>query len=654
MAENKKSKNSSSKAEKAVKAAKDPANEAVETVETAAGDIADTAADTIETAAESAPEAAENIIESISGEPEISGDALPDASGEAAVVPELTPKEKLLLFWNNYGKKGVKVLSYLIPLAIFIAVVALMVYYITVAYKKEFHADCTDTIMWANASIEGDAVYDKDFGYACFLPFGINVPMQLFIHWFGLSMKAHIWGMMTYFILLTGFFCLMLSEMHWDIRAICLGASGMLAMTTSSQKMREIFWQHTIYYSLGILFIVIGLFLYFRIMNLAERQRKLGTASNKAKINFLRILIAFVILLVFIMFTATDGISALSIFAAPFVGAVFIEHFVDTNNKIISKKSLITVVSVGLFGLMIILGGKLNEKWVGDLVAGYAQANSNFSPMGDWTEHYHSFPLAWIKLNGVKDMGGVPLNEKEGVTNLIYIASAMILLVMPIIATFFYPKFKKSRDAKMLRIAIWMHWAAFGINLLGYIIGVIAAADWRLTPAIGTSLIISILFIHWAIANKTNASRIVAILAIPMVMVSYLNMKEIKKMPKDGYTENNLYGLTEFLEDEGLSYGYATFWNANAITLLSDSNVKVRDVNIDQNGVSKRIYQSSENWYKDQEDQEDYFLLTNPYEYQTLMDIQSPLLNEAMETKSVFVNNTEYKVLVFDHNIIYY
>ncbi|MCR4860992.1 MAG: hypothetical protein K5884_00020, partial [Ruminococcus sp.] len=124
--------------------------------------------------------------------------------------------------------------------------------------------------------------------------------------------------------------------------------------------------------------------------------------------------------------------------------------------------------------------------------------------------------------------------------------------------------------------------------------------------------------------------------------------------PKDGYTENNLYGLTEFLEDEGLSYGYATFWNANAITLLSDSNVKVRDVNIDQNGVSKRIYQSSENWYLDQEGQKDYFLLTNPYEYQTLMDIQSPLLNEAMETKSVFVNNTEYKVLVFDHNIIYY
>ena len=612
------------------------------------------------------PEKAKELPEQADKDTETEAPAAEETAKEAAASAEdasPTPaaadaapvsfKEKLKLFGDKYGSKAVKFVSYLIPIGIFLAVITLMVYYITVAYKKEFHADCTDTIIWANASIEGGAVYDKDFTYACFLPFGMNVIMQPLIGIFGLSMKAHIWGMMSYFILLTGFFCLMLKEMHWDIRAICLAGSAMLAMTVSSQKLREIFWQHTIYYTLGILFIVIGLFMYFHFLNLSDKHRKLKPQSQKSNINFLRMLITFVCLSVFIMLTATDGISALSIFAVPFVGAVFAEYFVDTENKLVCKKSVRTLLSIGVFGLMIILGGKLNAHWMGDMKAGYQDANSVYSPMNTWTDHVHSFPIAWLRLNGVEDMGGQRLDEKEGFTNLIYIAAALILLVLPIIATFFYPKFKGAKDARMLRIMVWMHWASSGIVLMGYIIGVISGADWRITPVIGTSLILSIFFVHWAVANKTSASRVIAVLSIPIIMVSIMNMKELKKMPKDGYKENNLFGIAEFLEDEGLSYGYATFWNANSITLISDSKVKVRDVNIDQNGVTERDYQSSKNWYKDQEGQKDYFLLTNPPEYQTLLDIQSPLLNEAIETKSVFVNNTEYRVLVFDHNIIY-
>ncbi len=575
---------------------------------------------------------------------------------------EEQPENKFKLFLNGlrnafaFVKKCiptiVKILSYVIPIIIFLYVIGIVTYYITSAYRGEFHSDCTDTIMWANASVESGSVYDKDFSYACFLPFGINVIMQPLIMLFGLTMKAHIGGMMGYFILLIVFFCLMLKEMHWNIRAICLAGSLFLSMTLSTKKLREIFWQHTIYYTLGILFIVIGLYLYFHILNVSQKLHSISPGQRKRKRTILRLILTFVILSVFVMFTATDGISALSIFAVPFVGAIFAEFFVDNRNDIISKKALKTFLAIICFGVMIILGIKLNGKWMGDMVAGYQDANSIFSEMNTWTDHIHNFPFAWMKLNGVQDLSHIRLSSKEGIVNLLYMAASLIMLVMPIIATCFYAKFKDAKDARMLRISIWLHWASSAIVLIGYICGVLSAADWRLTPIMGTSLIISILFIHWAIASKTSIGRVAAVLSIPMIMVSIINLKTVSDIPKDYHKENNLYELAEFLEDNELTYGYATFWNANAITLISDSNVKTRDVNIDQNGVTQRIYQSSSNWYKDQEGQEKYFLLLSPPEHQTLIDIQSPLLDEYIEYLPVMVNNTEYRVLVFDYNFI--
>lgn len=588
------------------------------------------------------------------------------ASDTPVAVPSSFPDKlkyyggKGIAAFNKYKGPVGKIISYIIPIAIFLYVASVVIYFITSAYRAEFHSDCTDTILWANASIEGGAVYDENFGYACFLPFGINVIMQPLINMFGLTMKAHIWGMMSFFILLTLFFCLMLKEMHWNIRSILIACSVFLSMTISSQKLREIFWQHTIYYTLGILFIVIGLYLYFHMLNLSEKIKSLNPKDTKGKITFLRFMIVFVCLAVFIMFTATDGISALSIFAIPFIAALFAEFFVNTDNNIVSKKALKTIAMVGCFGIMIILGMKLNARWTGDLKAGYQDAYSVFSPISEWTNNTHNFPLAWMKLNGVQDVvyqtkddgTAIKISDMEGIQNLIYILASLILLVMPIIATCFYPKYKKAKDGHMIRIFVWMHWACTAIVLMGYFFGVLSGADWRLTPILGTSLILSIFFVHWAISTNTPVQRIAAFLSIPVLMVSMLNLKAVKEIEKDYHKANNLYGIADFLEDEGLTYGYSTFWQANAITLITDSKVKVRDVNIDDYGVTARIYQSSKEWYKDQPGQKEYFLLVNPNEYQTLINIQSPLLMEKTKELSVNINNTEYRVLVFDHNFI--
>ncbi len=544
-----------------------------------------------------------------------------------------------------------KLISYAAAIIIFLLSAGITVYYVTVAAKGEFHSDCTDTIMWANASYESSSVYDENFHYACFLPFGVNLIMQPFISAFGVSMTTHIIGMTGFFILFTVFFCLMLLELHKDIRYMCIGTSILLALTLSSQKVREIFWGHTIYYSLGLLFIVMGMYMYARLLNLREKRAKLTQQGKSVKAADVHYCVTFIILCIFIMFTATDGISGLSIFALPFIAGIFAESFTDTDVPLISKRFGRVVIRAAIFAVMVLIGIKLNDKWTGDMVAGYQEANSKYSSMDTWTDHLHSLPLAWMKLFGVENMDGKLLSDQEGIFNLLRIAAALLIAVLPVIATCFYPKYEKNSSGRAIRIFVWIHWAVTAIVLMGYIFGVLAGADWRLVPVMGTSVMLSLLFVQRTIQSRMSAGRVAALLMIPIIAVSYLDLKNVREMKKDNYKDNVLFSIADYLEEEGLTYGYATFWNANAITVISDSEVKVRDVIVDENGVWKRLYQSSDKWYEAQEGQQEYFLLLSVGEYDTLAAIENSIVYSAVREYTPVLNNLQYHILVYDHNI---
>lgn len=67
---------------------------------------------------------------------------------------------------------------------------------------------------------------------------------------------------------------------------------------------------------------------------------------------------------------------------------------------------------------------------------------------------------------------------------------------------------------------------------------------------------------------------------------------------------------------ENLEYGFGTFWNANVYELLTDGRIKIRDINVNENGVSRRIYQNKASWFEPQDGIDTYFLLLSDGEYQ--------------------------------------
>ena len=89
-------------------------------------------------------------------------------------------------------------------------------------------------------------------------------------------------------------------------------------------------------------------------------------------------------------------------------------------------------------------------------------------------------------------------------------------------------------------------------------------------------------------------------------------------MPKDYGRDNDLHLLAQKLEEEGLTYGYATFWRSQAITLLSDSKVKTREILVEKDGIETDKYQSQGAWYEDQEGVSEYFVLLSHSELTTV------------------------------------
>ena len=218
----------------------------------------------------------------------------------------------------------------LFSLILLVGSASTVLYYIFAVAINEFHSDCTDTLYWAEAAMQGNGLINPDFTYAALMPLGGNLFMQIWIPLFGISMKTQAFGMATFFVTFYVFLCLMLREMHFSLRATAVTVSVLLLTLCSSVKLREIFWNHIIYYSIGILFLVIGLFFVLHIRNLSERRQ---TKSVK-----IQTVIFYVLLAADFIVCCTNSTTSIALFALPILGGVFCERFLDIRTPWKSRK----------------------------------------------------------------------------------------------------------------------------------------------------------------------------------------------------------------------------------------------------------------------------------------------------------------------------
>ena len=138
---------------------------------------------------------------------------------------------------------------------------------------------------------------------------------------------------------------------------------------------------------------------------------------------------------------------------------------------------------------------------------------------------------------------------------------------------------------------------------------------------LGSCIIVSVVALFDMIADKEAvvARRLGALLLALVVMLAGVGCISIIKMPADYGRDNSLHKisakLTE-LDEKGIlpETGYATFWNCQAVTLLTDDEIKLRGVTTDTGRPEKRTYQQLYKWYDEEATKDGCYLVVSDYE----------------------------------------
>lgn len=526
----------------------------------------------------------------------------------------------------------------------------IVLYYIVEVAKGYYHSDCTDTIMWAQAACDAGALVNEDFGYAGLMPFGGQLFMMPFVKLWGVGLYAQIAGMTLFYLCFCAALIILCRAMKFSWGWTGLTFSVVLMLVSSSEKLREIFWEHIIYYSQSVLGIIIGAALVLLCLNCDTVGDNRSKKDNKNISNresktpdkgFIKKFLYMTLLILWTVICTANGEQIAIMYMAPLVGAVLLERYFDINKKLAAgnnKKQYILaliVTAASFIGLFIgaLVKGKINVS--------YANAYSSFSQMSSWSDNALDIFVEYFSLLGVNTSTSIVMYSGKGIIILLMILAGCTLMLVPVIMALMYKKFEQISYRIMI---IAYHITALIIGA-GWIFGRLNAANWRLSPLVAMSAILCAMFAKW-LAERKRYMRFSAFVLVPVLAMVIITGNSICTLDKNTEENQELNYAIKVLESHELKYGYATFWNANIMTLLSDSKVSVRNVIISEDGVKKTTYQSNTNWYENAPEYDRYFLMLSESEYNTYYEGY-----KSIEEPDTVIASGGYIIFVYNHRL---
>ncbi len=513
------------------------------------------------------------------------------------------------------GQHGKRVLgSAAIPLVacvlLLIATAATLVYYIFGPSLAFFHADCTDSLLWAQVTVETGQLLADDFHYAALLPFGSSLWMVPIVSVFGYTITAQHVSMAVFAVLF-------IAAAFWCFRTLRFGpvaASGatfvLTMLLSSSPKLRELFWEHTIYYSLSVLVILLLVPLTVRLSG------SLHAAETKDKQGLLRVIFYTLLVWGLCVGCGMDGVQVMVLTAVPVVGAWLATAVLDDQETLTAPKHLRTYVTVAVMAVGVLCG--LFAMWVmtkgGRVNAPYENAFSGFAAFDTWDDNAHLFLPHFLSLCGVSATLYQPLVSGETLLTMLKLAVAWAVLLLPVLLLCRY----RTLQSRAVKVMALTHALLCAVILFAFICGLLSNANWRLTPMLGTGIVTSLLYIRELFGGSRVQKRIAALLAALLMTVSVANAWSMWAMePTAGANTANIR-IAQTLTDKGCEYGYATFWNAHNTTLLANGEVTVLPVEVNGTGVRSYDYQVRNAWFEEAATADGpFFLLLRPAEYDT-------------------------------------
>ena len=190
-------------------------------------------------------------------------------SVETAPQETVVPKRRLRIPFD-------KVCEWAITGGFLFLAIYVLIYYIAGPSLAVLHSDCTDSLLWSQAMVESGEILTEDFHYAALLPFGSPLWTVPILAICGYTVNAYVLSMSVFAVLFVLAAFSLFCAMKWA-RPVGAFASFCLSMLLSgSAKLREVMWEHVIYYSLSILLVMVLLNLCLRLLGAAEQRKKRG------------------------------------------------------------------------------------------------------------------------------------------------------------------------------------------------------------------------------------------------------------------------------------------------------------------------------------------------------------------------------------------
>ncbi len=506
-------------------------------------------------------------------------------------------------------------------------------YVIVMLEPGYYHADCTDSIMWAGASYDAGKLINPDFCYAAMMPFAANIIMWPLIAIFGLGLKAQIIGMVIFFLLFIAALIAVCRQISFSTEMTALTVGFLLFLLSSGEKLREIFWGHIIYYSFGPLMTLAILAAGFKLYKVVKDNGGKGKDLTPGTIGYglLMIVLTFI--------SGVNGVQIASISSIPVVGALFAYLFFETKTKLLCKENVSRYIVIGVATMGVLLGVVSIKQFTGGVEAGYANAYSKFAAIDDWTTNFLDIPKNLFTIMGATLNENTILFSGEGISILLRIVGTIILFGTPIVMLFQYKKIEKAEQ----KVILLTHHFASSVIIVGWTFGRLNAADWRLSPMIVTAVLCCMIQVN-RIMKNTDGKRLAAIILIPFAAMSILTVHQCLTIESENTNTKAIKEVIEILEDENISYGYATFWNANIITMTSESAVEARCIKFTENGISPDYYQTNRNWYGKDGKKGKCFVLMTQAEF---TEHVTSGVNSFIQAKDC----GNFKILIYENNI---
>lgn len=345
-----------------------------------------------------------------------------------------------------------------------------------------------------------------------------------------------------------------------------------------------------------------------------------------------------------VFFSCVGGILFVQQFVLPFIGAIIIWYLICNYNKKISEvKDFKKQIILTLLLLSITMIGLMGSNFLNNRL--HITGNN-----GLLFFNYNLVDNIPLFLQGLVDLfgftSGAFLFSIAGINNLLRLVFVVgCVFVIPFFA---WKRIKNfTSEVAVFYLFVFLHVLEVVIILICSTVDVISIRRYFLSSFI-LLCILSCNYIYEEFIQRKNligilVSVVIFCFAILSSFPMILNFENYNKRL------DSMKGLADFLVENDLHYGYASYWNAGNNTVLSNGQVQINAILPYQDNIKKYLWLSSDDWYSPDFYSGKTFLMLTDEE----MNNWAP--EGCEKTKlgrpSEIIEYNQYKILVYKYNI---